>query len=90
MANVTLGQTGITVERNGFGALPIQRVSMAEASAILRRAFAGGIRFYDTARAYSDSEQKLGAVFGEPGMREQIFLATKTHAKTPEEFWEHL
>ena len=26
MANVTLGRTGIVVEQNGFGALPIQRV----------------------------------------------------------------
>ena len=27
MREVTLGKTGITVNKNGFGALPIQRVS---------------------------------------------------------------
>ena len=27
MEKVTLGRTGITVNRNGFGALPIQRVT---------------------------------------------------------------
>ena len=31
MTNVTLGRTGITVNKNGFGALPVQRVSMEEA-----------------------------------------------------------
>ena len=28
---VTLGRTGITVNKNGFGALPVQRVSKEEA-----------------------------------------------------------
>ena len=31
MDKVTLGKTGITVNKNGFGALPIQRVSVDEA-----------------------------------------------------------
>ena len=59
MKTVTLGRTQITVCRNGFGALPIQRVTMEESAKILRKAYAGGIRFFDTARAYSDSEEKL-------------------------------
>ena len=54
----------------------------------MRAAYEGGIRFFDTARAYSDSEEKLGEAF--QGMRDKVFLATKTHAKTPEEFWQHL
>lgn len=90
MATITLGKTGITVERNGFGALPIQRISQADAVKLLRRAFEGGIRFFDSARAYTDSEEKLGAAFGPLGIRKQIFIATKTHAKTPDEFWAHL
>lgn len=88
MKQVTLGMTGITVPQNGFGALPIQRVSMEEAVKILRRAYEGGIRFFDTARAYSNSEEKLGAAF--EGMREKIFISSKTMAKTPEEFWKQL
>ena len=59
MKNVILGRTGITVPQNGFGALPIQRVSLEEAVGILRNAYKGGMRFFDTARAYSDSEIKL-------------------------------
>ncbi|SFB88690.1 aldo/keto reductase [Butyrivibrio sp. YAB3001] len=91
MKMVTLGKTGIVVPQNGFGALPIQRVSLEEAVKILRKAYDGGMRFFDTARAYSDSEEKLGAAFGNGYIkREDIIIATKTGAKTPEEFWQHL
>ena len=88
MKQITLGTTGITVCQNAFGALPIQRVSLDEAVAILQRAYEGGIRFFDTARAYSDSEEKVGAAFD--GIREQLYIASKTMAKTPEEFWQQL
>ncbi len=100
MKQVTLGKTGITAPQNGFGALPVQRVSKSEAVEILRAAYAGGIRFFDTARAYSDSEEKLGAAFGSAeGMpeddyirpeRKDIFIATKTAAKTPDNFFRDL
>ena len=83
MKQITLGSTGITVPQNAFGALPIQRVSTEMAVKLLRRAYEGGMRFFDTARAYSDSEVKVGEAFD--GMREKVFIATKTGAKTPEE-----
>ena len=51
MSQVTLGTTGITVNKNGFGALPVQRVTMEEAKKLLRKAFESGITFFDTARA---------------------------------------
>lgn len=88
MQQVTLGTTGITVCQNGFGALPVQRVDMEHAVKILRRAYEGGMRFFDTARAYSDSEEKLGEALSP--VRDDIYIATKTMAKTPEEFWEQL
>ena len=50
MDMVTLGRTGITVNKNGFGALPIQRVSQEDAVALARKAYKAGIRFFDTAR----------------------------------------
>ena len=91
MKNITLGRTGITVPQNGFGALPIQRVSIDEAVTILRKAYSGGMRFFDTARAYSDSEIKLGAAFGDGYVeRDKIIIATKTAAKKPEDFWKDL
>ncbi|MBO5608063.1 MAG: aldo/keto reductase [Treponema sp.] len=88
--NICLGSTGIVVPQNGFGALPIQRDSEELAVKILRRAYEGGMRFFDTARAYSDSEEKIGKAFGGLGIRSHIYIATKTGAKTPEEFWNHL
>lgn len=84
MRNITLGQTGITTPQNAFGALPIQRVDMDMAVRILRKAYEGGMTFFDTARAYSDSEEKLGVAFD--GMRDKIYIASKTMAKTPEAF----
>ena len=85
---VTLGRTGITVNKNGFGALPVQRVSKEEAIRLVHKAYDGGVRFFDTARAYSDSEEKLGAAFD--GMREKVYIATKTAALTVEGFWKDL
>ncbi|MBE6658128.1 MAG: aldo/keto reductase [Ruminococcaceae bacterium] len=88
MTTVTLGKTGIVSPKNAFGALPIQRVTDDEAVAILRRAYDGGFTFFDTARAYSDSEHKLGLAFS--GMREKITIATKTMAQTADGLWRDL
>ena len=88
MKNIVLGKTGIVTPQNAFGALPVQRVDMATAVKLLRKAYDGGMTFFDTARAYSDSEEKLGEAFD--GMRDKIFIASKTQAKTPEVFWQHL
>ncbi|MBO6066516.1 MAG: aldo/keto reductase, partial [Lachnospiraceae bacterium] len=79
MKQITLGRTGITVPQNGFGALPIQRISKEDAVSLLRKAYEGGMRFFDTARAYSDSEEKLGVAFA--GMREKVFISSKTMAE---------
>lgn len=88
MKQITLGTTGISVCQNAFGALPIQRISREAAVAILQRAYEGGMRFFDTARAYSDSEEKMGYAFSH--MRDKICIATKTMAKKPEDFWNQL
>ena len=87
-ATVTLGSTGITVNKNGFGALPIQRISDEAAVYLLRKAYENGITFFDTARWYSDSEHKLGLAF--EGMRDKLYIATKTGAKNAESFWQDL
>lgn len=50
MKTICLGRTNLTANFNGFGALPVQRVGMEEAAAILRQAFEGGVNFFDTAR----------------------------------------
>lgn len=88
MITVTLGSTGITVNKNAFGALPVQRLSKEEGAALLRKAYEGGITFFDTARAYSDSEEKIGLALSD--VRDQIYIATKTMSATVGGFWEDL
>lgn len=82
MKHITLGSTGITVPQNAFGALPVQRVSKEQAVSLLRNARDGGMTFFDTARGYSDSEEKLGLAFGSNW--DGIYVATKSVSRTPE------
>lgn len=83
-----LGKTNLEVNKNGFGALPIQRRNYAESIEILKTAYDNGIDFYDTARFYTDSESKLGCAFED--VRENIYIASKTGMESVEEFWRDL
>ena len=83
-----LGKTNLEVNKIGFGALPIQRRNMNDSIEILNKAYESGIDFYDTARFYTDSEEKLGKAF--ENVRSEIYLASKTAAETPEDFWKDL
>lgn len=85
---VVLGKTGIKANKNGFGALPIQRRSKEEAYEILWLALESGINFFDTARAYSDSEEKIGASISKK--RKSFYLATKAPSEKIEDFWRNL
>lgn len=67
---------------------PHAEVSVAEAVKLARKAYEAGITFFDTARFYTDSEEKLGAAFD--GMRDKVYIATKTGAQTGEGFWADL
>ena len=88
MEMVHLGRTGLMVSKNGFGALPVQRGEKDAACKLLRRAYESGINYFDTARAYSDSEEKLGEALHD--VRENIIISTKTMSATVEGFWEQL
>lgn len=88
MSTVTLGKSGIVSDKNGFGALPIQRISFDEAERIILKACDSGITYFDTARFYTDSEQKLGRAL--KGRRDKVTIATKTMCTTTEQFWTQL
>lgn len=88
MVKVTLGSTGITVNKNGFGALPIQRIGDTDAVKLIQKAYTAGVDFFDTARFYTDSEKKLGLALKD--VRDKVYIATKTAAETPEELKEQL
>lgn len=79
----TLGKTGLKVSVVGFGGIPVQRISAGEAAAIVNRALDLGINFFDSARGYTDSEEKLGAVI--KLRRNEAVVATKSMARTKEE-----
>lgn len=88
MDKIRLGATELMVSRSGFGSLPIQRISFNDAEKILLKAYDSGINFFDTARMYTDSEEKVGAALG--SVRNNIIIATKTHSKDKKELFEHL
>lgn len=88
METIRLGRTNLTVSKNGFGALPVQRVGMDKACKILRKAYDGGINYFDTARFYTDSEEKIGKALAD--VRENIIISTKTMATSVEDFWKDL
>lgn len=88
MDYVTLGRTEIKVCKNGFGALPIQRISFDSAKEILLHAYSSGINFFDTARFYTDSEEKIGYALSD--VRDKIYIATKTAAQNADDFWKDL
>jgi aryl-alcohol dehydrogenase-like predicted oxidoreductase len=88
MTTLTLGRTGLVINKDAFGALPLQRASKEEAARILGKALDAGINFIDTARAYTDSEEKIAAALAH--RRSEFFIATKTMAKDAAAFWKDL
>jgi predicted aldo/keto reductase-like oxidoreductase len=79
LRTIDLGRSGLKVTELGCGGIPIMRVNLEEAKRIIKRCFELGIRFYDTAHVYGDSEEKLGSAL-EP-VRDEVVLATKVWAK---------
>ena len=88
METVVLGKSGLVVPKNGFGALPIQRISMSETIHLIQKALDNGMYYFDTARFYTDSEEKLGNALHD--RRDKAIISTKTGATNAEGFWKDL
>ena len=78
MKTIRLGRTELQVSKTAFGALPLQRVTTAQAVKLVRRAYEGGINYFDTANMYTDSEEKLGQAL--EGVRQNVVISTKSAA----------
>ncbi|MBQ9942306.1 MAG: aldo/keto reductase [Christensenellaceae bacterium] len=78
MEKIRLGRTELMVSASSFGALPIQRISEAESTKLLRMAYEGGMNYFDTANSYTDSEEKIGKALSH--VRHDIIISTKTGA----------
>lgn len=85
---VRLGRTGLMVTKTAFGALPIQRISKVEALCLVRKAYDSGINYFDTANAYTDSEEKLGEAF--EGIRQNVIISTKSGGKDKKTVQAHI
>jgi hypothetical protein len=83
MQKRTLGRTGLRVSIVGFGGIPIIALSRDAAKRVVRYAYERGVNYFDTARAYGDSEEKIGQALKD--VRDDVILATKTHHRTRED-----
>lgn len=83
-----LGKTGLKVTTMGFGGIPIQRVSEDESVEIVRRCYELGMNFFDTARAYTVSEERVGKALED--VRDKVTIATKSGQRTAEGIEEEL
>jgi uncharacterized protein len=88
MEKIRLGKTNLMVTKLGFGGIPIQRLSDAEAIAVVKKCVELGITFFDTANGYSTSEERIGQAIKD--QRQNIYIATKSGARTREEMEKHL
>lgn len=76
------GKTGIYVSSFGLGGEGILRTygRMKEAVAVIQKALDLGVTYFDTAPAYSQSQDYYGEAL--QGRRDNIFLASKTHERS--------
>ena len=88
MEKIRLGRSELMVSRTAFGALPIQRISKADAVKLVRRAVDSGINYFDSANNYSDSEEKLGEAL--KGLRQDVVISTKSGGKDKKTVLEHI
>ena len=88
MEKIRLGKTGLMVSKTSFGALPIQRISRADAVKLVRRAYEAGINYFDTANAYTDSEEKLGEALHD--VREHVVISTKSMGRDKKTVQAHI
>ena len=89
MERVRFGKTGLMVSKIAFGGIPIQRLSIPDAVAVVRGVLDLGINFIDTANAYTNSEEKIGLAIKDV-TRSELVIATKSGARDKKIFLQNL
>ena len=79
MKTIRLGRTNLFVTNTAMGCLPVQRCSMEDGVKLIRAAYEGGINYFDTANAYTDSEEKVGLALSD--VRGKVIISTKSQAR---------
>src|SRR4030043_212387 len=80
MEKVRLGKTNLIVTKLGWGGIPIQRVGEREAVSVIRAAIEMGVDLLDTARAYTNSEHRIGLALQKRDR--PVILSSKSLVKT--------
>lgn len=80
MNRMILGKTGIDAVRLGFGGIPIQRVSEAQAVETVVYALEKGMNFIDTSRMYTNSETRIGKALKQTDKKAAV--ATKSFSRS--------
>jgi predicted aldo/keto reductase-like oxidoreductase len=83
MERITLGRTRLTINRCGFGGIPIQRVDEDQAVETVRHAVEQGVDFIDTSRAYTNSERRIGKALKLTD--KEVILASKSVSRKSED-----
>src|ERR1700675_4487749 len=86
-----VGKTGHTLPILGMGGSAMVKMwtqtygvpllGMDERVAMVRHAYDQGIRYFDTARVYAESESIVGK--GRKGVRDKVYVATKVAVRDP-------
>src|SRR5574344_879350 len=88
MEYVVLGKSNLLVSRTGVGAMSLDSEEIEwygdkadeKAACLVHQGEEGGINFFDTAHSRPVCEKRLGMALS--GIRQYVFLATKTSART--------
>ena len=86
---VPIGASGLSLPAIGLGTArryenPVGDEQMAPLSATIARFAELGAKVVDTAPSYGRAEEVLGTIVARLGIRDQLFLATKVGADSPE------
>ncbi len=80
MEKIRLGRTNLIVTKLGWGGIPIQRVGEREAVSVIRAVIETGVDLLDTARAYTNSEHRIGLALQR--IDRSIILSSKSLIRT--------
>jgi predicted aldo/keto reductase-like oxidoreductase len=83
MERRTLGRTGLKVTVLGLGGNGIERPTTPEAVNVINHALDRGVNYLDTARIYTDSEEKIGNIL--KTRRDECYVSSKTRSRTRRE-----
>ncbi len=82
----SLGSTGLKVAPVSFGGITVASLSQSDAQKLVEWAIERGVKYFDCAHSYADTNQKLGAIL--PQFRDRIHLGVKILDRGEEEAYD--